>query len=56
MIYLAWYPSSSTVKQRYVASYGEKEWEEDLETWNNSYFKSKSEILVLLKDLTTPSE
>ena len=47
-------PGSSTVRERWVAKYGEADFESVLETWRGSYTASVTEIHQLVEGMTTP--
>ena len=47
-------PANSTVKERWVAKYGEADFESTVETWWGSYTASVTEIHQLVEGMTTP--
>ena len=48
-------PVNPSIKDRYVASFGEEVWQADYATWTNGVKWSETEILTLIPEMSTPS-
>ena len=48
-------PLSPSLKDRYVAAFGETVWQADYATWTNGVKWSETEILTLIPEISTPS-
>jgi hypothetical protein len=48
-------PVSPSIKDRYIAAFGEEVWQADYTTWSNGVKWSETEILTLIPEISTPS-
>ncbi len=48
-------PVSPSIKDRYIAAFGEEVWQGDYTTWTNGLKWSETEIMTLIPEMSTPS-